>query len=555
MKCRLIALACSLAALCAADTALAQSRKVDEEAVRYATQNTRSRVIIMMQAPESGGQREAYTNPSAYLRSALATHAVGIQNIVPGSSVATAEVTVDGLRRLGNDTRVRRVFIDRLMATSLSDTTREMGAVPSWALGQEGKGALVAILDTGVQNDHPFLRGRVVAEACFSTTSASQNATTACPNNQSEMIGAGAARPCTSPGCNHGTHVAGIVAGLNGHQNPTSPRLDGVARGAGIVAVQVFSNISAGCGANNPTCALSFSSDQLRALLHVKKLVETDRMPIAAVNMSLGGGRHEANCDSDSPLTQVITDLAALNVAVVIAAGNNGFTNAISEPACIRAAVSVGAVDKSNVVASYSNSSELVTLLAPGSNVTSSSTGGTFVQLSGTSMATPHVAGAIAVLRAAAPNRPLADIIGALRSSGVAVTDARNNLARQRIQLDRALAALNVPAAAAAAPSPAAASCPSEGGEAGVVARVMASAPVADAATIEKARAVFGADSAVKVMPDGSLLVTPKGAVHGVAAAGAACTPPAAAPAAPPAPVAPAPPAFTPDAGGRILIR
>jgi hypothetical protein len=83
----------------------------------------------------------------------------------------------------------------------------------------------------------------------------------------------------------------------------------------------------------------------------------------------------------------------------------------------------------------------------------------------------------------------------------------------------------------------------------------MASAPVADAATIEKARAVFGADSAVKVMPDGSLLVTPKGAVHGVAAAGAACTPPAAAPAAPPAPVAPAPPAFTPDAGGRILIR
>jgi len=73
----------------------------------------------------------------------------------------------------------------------------------------------------------------------------------------------------------------------------------------------------------------------------------------------------------------------------------------------------------------------------------------------------------------------------------------------------------------------------------------MASAPAADAATIEKARAVFGADSAVKVMPDGSLLVTPKGAVHGVAA-GAACTPPA---------EVPAPPAFTPDAGGRIMIR
>src|SRR5262249_54213492 len=266
----------------------------------------------------------------------------------------------------------------------------------------------------------------------------------------------------------------------------------------------------------------------------------------AAVNMSLGGDRFEANCDDDSPLTQVVNELTGLNVAVVIAAGNEGFTNAIDSPACIRAAVSVGAVDKNNVVADYSNSSQLVTLLAPGSDVTSSSVGGTFVQMSGTSMAAPHVAGAIALLRAAAPNRSLADIVGALRSSGVAVTDARNNLARPRIQLDQALAALNVPAAAAA-------SCPSAGGEAGPFFRGLASAPAADAATIEKARAVFGADSAVKVMPDGSLLVTPKGAVR--MAAGATCTPPAAAAAPPPAPVAPAPPAFTPDAGGRIMIR
>ena len=515
MKRWLIALACSLAALCAADAALAQSRKVDEAALTAAARNTRSRVIIMMEAPGSGGTQESYSNPSAYLTTALSTHAVGIQAIVPGSSVATAEVTVDGLRRLGSDPRVKRVFLDRVAKPQLSDTTRLMGAVPSWARGQEGKGALVAVLDTGVQNDHPFLRGRVVAEACFSSTAASESATTACPNNGREMIGAGAARPCTLDDCNHGTHVAGIVAGLDGHQNPTSPRLDGVARGAGIVAVQVFSNFTSGCD-GAPTCVASFASDQLRGLLHVKKLVETDRMPIAAVNMSLGGGRHEANCDSESPLTEVVNDLARLNVAVVIAAGNEAFTNAIDEPACIRAAISVGAVDKNNVVADYSNSSQLVTLLAPGSNVTSSSVGGTFVQMSGTSMAAPHVAGAIALLRAAAPNRSLADIVGALRSSGVAVTDARNNLARPRIQLDRALAALNVPAAAA--------SCPSEGGEADLVSRVTRSAP--------------GADPSAARM-----------------AAGAACTPPAAAPAPPPAPAAPAPPAFTPDAGGRIMIR
>src|SRR5215471_5449754 len=229
MKRRLIALACWLAALCAADAALAQG-KVDEAAVTAAAQSTRSRVIIMMEAPGSGGTQESYSNPGAYLRTALTTNAVGIQTIVPGSSVATAEVTTDGLRRLGGDPRVKRVFLDTAVRPHLSDTTRLMGAVPSWALGREGNGALVAVLDTGVQNDHPFLRGRVAAEACFSSTVASQNATTACPNNEREMVGAGAARPCASPGCNHGTHVAGIVAGLDGHLNPTSPRLDGVAR-------------------------------------------------------------------------------------------------------------------------------------------------------------------------------------------------------------------------------------------------------------------------------------------------------------------------------------
>jgi subtilisin family serine protease len=513
MKRGLIALACSLAALCAADAALAQSRKVDEAALTAAARNTRSRVIIIMEAPGSGGQQASFNNPSAYLTTALATEAVGIQTIVPGSSVATAEVTVDGLRRLGNDTRVRRVFLDKVAKPQLSDTTRLMGAIPSWARGQEGKGALVAVLDTGVQNDHPFLRGRVVAEACFSSTVASESSTTACPNNRSEMIGAGAARPCTLDDCNHGTHVAGIVAGLDGHQSSSSPRLDGVARGAGIVAVQVFSTFTSGCDGGAPTCPASFTSDQLRGLLHVKKLVETDRMPIAAVNMSLGSGRHETNCDSESPLTEVVNDLARLNVAVVIAAGNEAFTNAIDEPACIRAAISVGAVDKNNAVADYSNSSQLVTLLAPGSDVISSSVGGTYVQMSGTSMAAPHVAGAIALLRAAAPNRSLADIIGALRSSGVAVTDARNNLARQRIQLDRALAALNVPAAAA--------SCPAEGGEAGLVAHAITSTPSTVAA--------------------------------GTACAEAPSAPPAAA--RPPADATPAPPAGLPGGGDRIFIR
>src|SRR5262249_3861245 len=156
-----------------------------------------------------------------------------------------------------------------------------------------------------------FLRGRILAEACFSSNVPNLAARTVCPQDRTELIGAGAARPCDQriAGCDHGTHVAGIVAGFDGHSAPSSPRLDGVARQAGIVAVQVFSRYTGAdaCGAGNATgCISAFTSDILRGLLHVKKLVEVDKMPISAVNMSLGGGRFDKYCDADSPLTEVI---------------------------------------------------------------------------------------------------------------------------------------------------------------------------------------------------------------------------------------------------------
>jgi subtilisin family serine protease len=417
------------------------------------------RVIVVMQAPASGGQRDAYENPSGYVQSTLAADVASVQPLAAGSPIAIAEVTPNGLRLLSADPRVKRVFPDEAVAPHLADTTRVMGAIPSWATGQEGNGQIVAILDTGVQADHPFLTGRVVAEACFSSTVAAQNVTATCPGNQTEMIGAGAARPCAANGCYHGTHVAGIAAGFNGHNGPAGPRLDGVARRANIVAVQVFSqfNTAAACGAGNTTCPRSFTSDQLKALLHIKKLVEVDRMPIAAVNMSLGGGRFENYCDDTSALTQVFNELAALNVAVVVSSGNDGYTNAIGQPACIRSAVSVGSVDKAGAVAvQYSNSATMVSILAPGSTVVSSGVGN-FMSLSGTSMAAPHVTGAIAVLRAAFPARPLSFILDALRNNAVQTTDPRNNLQFPRVQLDRALAALN---AAAASESPVAAPPP-----------------------------------------------------------------------------------------------
>jgi hypothetical protein len=106
--------------------------------------------------------------------------------------------------------------------------------------------------------------------------------------------------------------------------------------------------------------------------------------------------------------------------------------------------VSVGSTTKSDAVSPFSNMSPLVTLLAPGSSITSSVLGGGFGAKSGTSMATPHVAGAFAILRHAAPQLDLPLFLNALQSTGLPITDTRGGpgTVKPRIRLDQALIAL-----------------------------------------------------------------------------------------------------------------
>jgi subtilisin family serine protease len=277
-----------------------------------------------------------------------------------------------------------------------------------WEIGARGAGQAVAILDTGVDSAHPFLAGRVVSEACFSTTSPANGATTLCPNGQASQTGAGAGRPCREAGCEHGTHVAGIAAGRG-------EDFSGMAPDADLIAIQVFSRFSgAQCGGG--TCIASFTSDQIRALDFVLQLSQT--RAVASANMSLGGGRSGAACDND-PTKPVIDQLRAAGIATVIASGNDGFRDAVSFPGCISSAVTVGATDKQDRLAPFSNCGPQVDLHAPGVNINSSLPGGRFGQLSGTSMATPHVAGAFAALRSRASSQGAEQIEAALRSSGL----------------------------------------------------------------------------------------------------------------------------------------
>lgn len=347
-----------------------------------------------------------------------------------------AEMDAAALEAMAANPAIAAWSEDRLAFPTLAESAPLIEAPEVHRIGGRGAGQAVAILDTGVDAAHPFLAGRVVAEACFSTTSAAQGARSVCPNGSGTDLSAGAARPCRAAGCDHGTHVAGIAAGRG-------DRFSGVAPDAPVIAVQVFSEFTgAACGGRSP-CVASFTSDQIRALDHVADLAAS--RPVAAANMSLGGGRSGGFCD-DELLKPSIDALRELGVATVIASGNDGFRDAVSFPGCISSAVTVGATSKQDRLAQFSNCGVAVDVHAPGVTITSSVPGGAFLPFSGTSMAAPHVAGAIAALKSADPAASLAAIEAALIRSGVDVGG------RPRIRMEAARRLLPAAAEIAGAP-------------------------------------------------------------------------------------------------------
>jgi subtilisin family serine protease len=335
---------------------------------------------------------------------------------------------------------VTRVYLDRLHRPSLAESVPLIGADLAWGLGFDGTGTVVAVIDTGVRKTHPFLTGKVVEEACYSTTTPTRS-TTLCPNGLDEQTGPGSAPDCSLEGCWHGTHVAGIAAG-NGATAGVG--FSGVARGAHVMAVQVFSRFTrfADCG-GAPPCVAAYTSDIIAALERVYALRATHNF--AAVNMSLGGGSFDSPCDTD-PVKSIIDNLRSVEIATVVASGNGGSPTALSSPACVSSAVSVGATTKTDEIAEYSNIAPFLSLLAPGDAIVSSVAPSGFGIASGTSMAAPHVAGAWAVLKQAVPGASVDSILTALQETGQPVEDLLGEF-HPRIRVDLALQALLNPGA------------------------------------------------------------------------------------------------------------
>lgn len=389
-------------------------------------------------------QRRAIAQAQAAVLNQLATRNVRTARTFQFVPYLALEVDANALTALAASANVTRIQEDKWRTLSLSESTALIGATTAWASGYAGAGQVVAILDTGVDKTHPFLAGKVVSEACYSTTYTLHGATSLCPGGVPQSTDPDSALPCTVTGsCAHGTHVAGIAAG----KDPGGLGFSGVARDANIIAIQVFSYISS-CA-----CLGAYDSDIIAALERVYALSSVYN--IAAANLSLGGEYYASQAECDliySFYNDTLENLRAVGIATVIASGNDYSANSISAPACVSSAISVGSTldggwgaTPADAVSSFSNSASFLSLLAPGQYIYSSVPGNSYANMGGTSMATPHVAGAWAVLKSRAPAATVDRILGALTSTGVPVFDSRNGITKPRIQINFAASALGPP--------------------------------------------------------------------------------------------------------------
>ncbi|MEF3696984.1 S8 family serine peptidase [Desulfolutivibrio sp.] len=360
----------------------------------------------------------AITQSMSAVLSSLPAESCTVTRTYSALPFVALSVTSEGLEALRADPRVSSIEIDaptpvpEPMPAALSSKGSNLnwgppkiGADVAWARGYTGAGWYVAVLDTGIRSTHEFFAGKNIIEACYSASGD-------CPGGASSAFGPGSAvhYPSTYDGYDHGTHCAGIATG-----SKADGTANGVAKDANLIAIQIFSK-------TGDTSISSWKSDQLAALNYVYSLRNT--VSIAAASMSLGGGVHSGFCDSDFRKAGIDL-LRSVNIATAIATGNEESCTFINDPACISSAIAVGSSTSEDVRSSFSNwHPTLQTIFAPGSGIYSSTgaSDASYASWDGTSMATPHVAGAWAILRQNRPNDSVSTILARVLAAGATIT-------------------------------------------------------------------------------------------------------------------------------------
>ncbi|MCL1061840.1 S8 family serine peptidase, partial [Shewanella benthica] len=298
------------------------------------------------------------------------------------------------LERVRSLPEVKRVTQEQIFSATLSESVPLINAPAVWKMLDsndnllKGTGIVVAVLDSGIDYTHPDLGG-CMGEGCR------------------VVAGYDFVNDDTDPmdGYGHGTHVAGII-GANGLS------MQGVAPEVTFHAYKVLSD--QGYGATSGIIAA------------LEKAVDPDGDPLTddavdIINMSLGGGG-----SADGPLSQAVNVAVQNGIVVVVAAGNDGGYGDInnSEPASSVEAITVASSTKEDELSSFSSKAlpaEVVKpeITAPGSDIYSTMPNSSYASMSGTSMAAPHVAGAVALLLQQQPELMPAQVKSMVMAGGV----------------------------------------------------------------------------------------------------------------------------------------
>lgn len=344
------------------------------------------------------------------------------------SEILILEVTEAGLLQLLADDDVEYVIHEELMERHLAQGIPQMSGIGPRSR-YDGSGMTIAIIDDGVDYNHPMLGGAPLGEN-LKVIGGYDFA-----DDDEDFLSA-------DPDDSHGTAVAGIAAGdLPGEGESFGDYIGGVAPGARLVGLKVFSD---GAPMTSPG-AVDASLDWV---LDNQNLDPEN--PIMVVNMSIGGGRFMSNCDTSRISTyNIVQALNAAGITVLSSSGNDGFCDSIGSPACLSNIISVGAVYDANLgsrawcvsldsclpgidpdfcgettgayrdtttardkVTAYSNTSAtLLDVFAPSNDATTTdlvapagrNPDGNFTNnFGGTSAACPYAAGAVAVTQSAA---------------------------------------------------------------------------------------------------------------------------------------------------------